>query len=341
MKNPFRYLMLLFVVLIMLASCDRSDDVVNVYSGRHYQADENLYREFTRQTGIKVNLIKANTDQLINRLELEGRNSPADIFITADAGRMIQSKEKGLLQAMDISAFDADVPQHLRDSENFWTGFTQRARVIVYDKDRVDPAQLTTYEDLILPRWDGRVLVRSSQSDYNITLLASLIAHLGEEWARDWAEGMVNNMAQPPKGNDRDQVKAIAAGVGDIAIVNTYYMGLLLHSSNTEEQNIARQTGIFFPNQNGRGAHINISGIAITSSSKNKENAQKLINFLLSEDAQRVFAEENFEYPANTRVEWTDLFEQWGRFRADTLSLDLLGRHLPSAARIFNEAGWN
>jgi iron(III) transport system substrate-binding protein len=328
------------LVIVFTSSCAQDTDVVNVYSGRHYQADENLFREFTDRTGIKVNLIKANTDQLINRLELEGENSPADIFITADAGRMIQCKEKNLLQPMDTERINEIVPSHLRDGDNFWTGFTQRARVIVYDKQRVDPATLSGYEELVEPQWNGRILVRSSQNDYNQTLMASIIAHHGEDKAREWAAGIVNNMAQDPTGNDRDQVKAIAAGVGDIAIVNTYYMGLLLHSTNQEEQAVARKMGIFFPNQHNRGSHVNISGIAITAHAPNPENAQKLIEFLLDSDSQLVFAKENAEYPVNRNVEWTDLLKEWGNFKSDSLPLDHLSEHLSKASIIFNEAGW-
>ncbi|MFW5725734.1 MAG: Fe(3+) ABC transporter substrate-binding protein, partial [Bacteroidota bacterium] len=322
------------------SSCSTDEEVVNVYSGRHYQNDENLFREFTRQTGIKVNLVKADTDQLINRLELEGNNSPADIFITADAGRMILSMEKNLLQPMDIEEISDIVPSFLRDSQGYWTGFTKRARVIVYDKERVDPDELSTYEDLVLPRWDDRVLVRSSQNHYNQTLMASIIAAHGEEEALAWAEGLVDNMAQPPTGNDRDQVKAIAAGIGDVAIVNTYYMGLLLNSTNQEEQEIARQMGIFFPNQEDRGTHINISGIAITAHAPNKDNAQKLVRFMLDEPAQRTLSEEIHEYPVNKNVEWTDLLKEWGSFKEDTIPLDQLGRHLSTATVLFNEAGW-
>jgi iron(III) transport system substrate-binding protein len=330
---------LLFVSL--LSACSTDQDVVNVYSGRHYQVDENLFREFTQQTGIRVNLVKADTDQLINRLELEGSNTQADVFITADAGRMILCKEKGLLQPMNMETLANVVPANLRDADNYWTGFTQRARVIVYQKTRVDPSMLSTYEDLVLPQWQGRVLVRSSQNHYNQTLMASIIAAHGDDAAREWARGLVSNMAQPPKGNDRDQVKAIAAGIGDVAIVNTYYMGLLLHSTNTEERNIAGQMGIFFPNQQDRGTHINISGIAITAHASNAENAQKLVEFLLQPQAQKAFAEESFEYPVNANVEWTPLFNEWGTFKADPLPLDELGKHLSRATILFNEAGWN
>jgi len=339
MKNT--YLMLGLFALIFVYGCKSDQEVVNVYSGRHYQVDENLFREFTRQTGIRVNLVKADTDQLINRLELEGRNTQADVFITADAGRMIICKEKGLLQPMSMKEIGSYVPANLRDANNYWTGFTKRARVIVYHKERVDPSTLSTYEDLVEPQWQGRVLVRSSQNHYNQTLMASVIAALGDNKAREWARGLVNNMAQPPKGNDRDQVKAIAAGVGDIAIVNTYYMGLLLNSTNAEERNVAAQMGIFFPNQEDRGTHINISGIAITAHASNTENAQKLVEFLMQPQAQKAFAEENFEYPVNSHVEWTALFSEWGAFHADPLPLDQLGNHLSRATILFHEAGWN
>lgn len=340
MRKNLSHITAIVLLIISLSSCSSDKDVVNVYSGRHYQVDENLFREFTRQTGIRVNLVKADTDQLINRLELEGTNTPADVFITADAGRMIQSMDKDLLQPMDMSALKEAVPFNLRDPENYWTGFTQRARVLVYDKERVSPEELSTYEDLVLPQWNGRILVRSSQNNYNQTLMASILAEHGEEPARNWAKGIVNNMAQPPRGNDRDQVKAIAAGIGDIAIVNTYYMGLLLNSPNEEERNIAQQMGIFFPNQQDRGTHINISGIAITAHAPNKENAQKLIEFLLKPESQREFAEKTYEYPVNREVEWTPLLKEWGTFNADTIPLDKLGQHLSQATIIFHEADW-
>jgi iron(III) transport system substrate-binding protein len=329
------------LLLIIFSSCSTDENVVNVYSGRHYQTDEQLFREFTRETGIRVNLVKADTDQLINRLELEGINSPADVFISADAGRMIQSMEKGLLQPMDAEIIGQLVPANLRDPDFYWTGFTKRARVFVYDMSRVNPDELSSYEELTSEKWEGRVLVRSSQNHYNQTLMASIVAAHGHDGALDWAKGIVNNMAQSPRGNDRDQVKAIAAGAGDVAIVNTYYMGLLLNSPNSEERNIARQMGIFFPNQNDRGTHINISGAAITAHAPNRDNAQKLIEFLLGPKSQSVFAEQNYEYPVNKNVAWPALLEEWGRFNPDTIPLDQLGKHLQPGMIIFNQAGWN
>lgn len=328
-------------ILLLAPSCSSDTNVVNIYSGRHYQVDEQLFREFTKQTGIRVNLIKADTDQLINRLELEGPNTPADVFITADAGRMIQSMEKGLLQPMDAEIIDQVVPSNLRDPDFYWTGFTKRARVFVYEKSRVSPGELSSYEELTSENWQGRVLVRSSQNHYNQTLMASIVAAHGQEGALDWAKGIVNNMAQPPRGNDRDQVKAIAAGTGDLAIVNTYYMGLLLNSPNQEERNIAQQMGIYFPNQDDRGTHINISGVGITAHASNPGNAQKLIEFLLSSPSQMVFAEQNYEYPVNKNVAWPELLQEWGRFKSDTIPLDHLGIHLQPGMIIFNRAGWN
>lgn len=330
----------LIAFLVSLFSCQSGYEEVNVYSGRHYRSDEDLFKKFTEQTGIRVNLVKADSDQLINRLKLEGKNTRADLLITADAGRMIVAMNEGLLQPVPSEKVLNTVPAYLRDPDGYWVGFTKRARVFVYHLSRVNPAELTTYEDLTLPRWQGRVLVRSSQNHYNQTLMASIIAANGSENATLWAEGIVANMAQPPRGNDRDQVKSIAAGVGDVAIVNTYYMGLLLNSPNAEERAIAQQMGIFFPNQDDRGAHINISGIGITAASRNKENARKLIEFLLDYDSQLTLAEENHEYPVNPEVSWPELLQKWGRFKADTIPLSQLGQHLQEAILIFNRARW-
>jgi iron(III) transport system substrate-binding protein len=339
-RKNLKLFSLLSFFLIML-SCASDGDVVNVYSGRHYQSDEDLFREFERQTGIRVNLVKADTDQLINRLEMEGANSPADLFITADAGRMIQSKQKGLLQTMDLQKISDIVPEIYRDPEGYWTGFTKRVRVIVYHKERVDPSQLSTYEDLAHEKWKGKLLVRTSQNQYNQTLMASIIAANGEEKALEWARGVVGNMAQSPRGNDRDQIKAIVAGVGDIAIANTYYLGLLLNSTNAEERNVAQQVGIFFPNQQERGSHVNLSGIAITAHAPNRDNAQKLVEFLLGEQAQQVFVSENYEYPVSDHVVWSALLKDWGTFRSDPVPVERLGQYLQPGMIIFNQAGWN
>lgn len=333
--------LILIVAVFLGAGCSTHTEEVNVYSGRHYQADEQLFREFTEQTGIRVNLIKADTDQLMHRLELEGKNTPADLLITADAGRLVQAVSAGLLRPIDSGLPREVVPRAFRDPEGYWTGLTKRARVIVFHKDRVDPSELSTYEDLAGPHWEGRVLVRSSQNHYNQTLMASIVAANGTQGASEWAQGTVNNMARRPQGNDRDQVKAMAAGIGDLAIVNTYYMGLLLNSTNREEREVAAQAGIFFPNQNGRGTHVNISGIGITAHSPNPENAIKLVEYLLSGRVQEFLSEKNYEYPVSTNVEWPELLQEWGTFREDTIPLRNLEPYLQEAMYIFNREGWN
>ena len=340
MKLSYIFPIISYVIFLLVYGCTQPTDEVNVYSGRHYQADENLFREFTNQTGIRVNLVKANSDQLMNRLETEGQRSPADIIIAADAGRLIIAREKGLLQPIRSDKAVSLVPMHFRDNENYWLGFTKRARVIIYPKDRIDPSELDSYEALTDEKWRRRLLVRSSQNHYNQTLMASIIAANGEEEANNWAQGMVRNMARKPTGNDRDQIKGLAAGVGDIAIANTYYLGLMLNSSNQEERVVASQMGVFFPNQNGRGTHVNISGIGITAHAPNYENARLLTEFLLSEHAQQVFATENYEYPVNPNVEWPELLKSWGEFKTDTIPLHRLGKHIHQAMVTFNKAGW-
>lgn len=342
MKIPILFKLFMAVMIAaVLVSCAGEAEVVNVYSGRHYRSDEDLFRRFTEETGIKVNLIKADSDQLIQRIALEGDRSPADLFITADAGRIAQAVNQGLLQPVSTPFLSSTVPNNLRDPGGYWYGLTWRARVLVYHRDRVSPSELSTYEDLTLPQWEGRILVRSSQSHYNQTLLASIIAANGYDGAKQWAEGLVSNMARPPQGNDRDQVKAVAAGNGDVAIVNTYYLGLLLRSANAEERQVAQQMGIFFPNQNGRGTHINVSAVGVTSASKNRENAIRLIEFLLAVEAQELLSAENFEYPVNPEAQWPELLTNWGKFSGDTVNLTTLGNLLPEAMKIFNEAGWD
>ncbi len=342
MKNSFH--LFLFILgwgfSFFVTGCTSQSEHVNVYSGRHYQVDEEVFRNFTEETGIRVNLIKADTDQLINRLALEGASSPADLLITADAGRLAQAAENGLLQPIESDLIQIVVPSHLRDPGGYWVGLTKRARVIVYHIDRVDPDELSTYEDLVSPHWQGRVLVRSSQNHYNQTLLASIVAASGSDAAEAWARGLVNNMARSPQGNDRDQIKAMAAGTGDVAIVNTYYIGLLLHSTNAEERDVAKQVGIFFPNQNDRGTHINVSGIGLTASSRQTENAIRLAEYLLSEAVQKKLAEQNFEYPVSTVVTWPGLLESWGQFKEDTTSFSHIHGSLQEAMFIFNRLAW-
>lgn len=314
--------------------------VVNVYSDRHYETDNQLLEEFTEETGIKVNLIQGKSDELIERLAREGEDSQADLLITADAGRLHRAKEQGLLQAAESETLDQNIPENLRDKDKEWYGLTVRARVLVYAKDRVDPTRLSTYENLTDPKWNKKILVRGSDSFYNQSLLASFIAINGEEKAKTWAQGIVDNMARTPKGSDRDQAKAVVAGEGDIAIMNTYYYGLLLNSSDPEEVKVAQQLGVFFPNQDTTGTHINVSGAGLTKSARNKENAIKLMEFLSSEKAQKQFSEANFEYPANSAVEPSEILKSWGTFKAQDINLTELGMNNKKAVQIFDQVGW-
>ncbi len=333
-------LKLIFIFILFLAACGEPAREVNLYTHRHYPTDQQLFDAFTEETGIQINVVQAGADELIKRLEIEGENSPADVLVTVDAGRLVRARDLGLLQPASSPTLQAAVPEHLRDPEGFWYGLTRRARIIVYSKEKVDPSALSTYEQLSAPVWEGKILIRSSANIYNQSLMASIIAANGEEQALQWALGVVNNMAREPKGNDRDQVKAIAAGNGDIAIVNTYYLGLLLNSDNPEERKVAQQVGVFFPNQEGRGAHVNISGAGVTAHAKNRENAVALLEFLVRADSQRLFAEANYEYSVREDVEPSELLASWGSFKADPVPLSRLGELNAQAVRVFDQAGW-
>lgn len=316
------------------------EEVVNLYTDRHYDTDEELYNLFTEQTGIKVNVVKGKSDELIERLSMEGEDSEADLLITADAGRLHRAKTQDLLQEVSSEGLIANVPENLRDQENNWFGLTIRGRVIVYSKDRVDPLELSTYEDLTSEKWNGKVLIRSSSNIYNQSLLASFIAIHGEDKAKEWAQGIVKNMARDPQGNDRAQATAVVAGEGDIAIMNTYYIGKMLNSSDPEEVKVAENVGVFFPDQDGNGTHINVSGVGLTKYAKNKDNGIKLMEFLSSVEAQEQFAKANYEYPVNTEVQPSELLQSWGEFKPQDINLSLLGEYNSKAVEIFNEVGW-
>lgn len=316
------------------------EQVVNVYTHRHYESDQQLFDEFEEQTGIVVNVVNASADELINRMEMEAEASPADVLITVDAGRLHRAKEKDLLQSVQSTELDANIPISLRDKDGYWFGLTFRARVIAYALDRVDPIEIPDYESLTDPKWNGKILVRSSGNIYNQSLMASIIASTGSEKAKNWATGVVANMAREPKGNDRDQVKAVAADVGDVAILNTYYIGKLLASDNPEEVAAGEAIGVIFPNQEGRGTHINVSGAGVARFAPNKENAIKFIEFLSSEKAQNVFAGSNFEYPVRLGTPLAPLLDSWGSFKSDKLDLEDLGVYNREAVMLFDQVGW-
>lgn len=314
--------------------------VVNLYTDRHYEVDDAIYNAFTEETGIKVNVVKGKSDELIERLKTEGGDSEADLLILADAGRLHQAKVSGLLQSAKSEVLNSNIPEKLRDREGEWYGLTKRARIIVYSKERVNPAELSTYADLADPRWEKKVLIRSSENVYNQSLMASVIELNGADAAKAWAEAMVRNMARNPEGGDRDQAKAVAAGIGDVAVMNTYYLGQMLNSSDEEEKKVAEGLGVFFPDQETTGTHVNISGIGLTRAAKHKEAAMMLMEYLSGAGAQKAFAENNYEYPVNKDVPASELLQSWGAFKEQELPLNVLGELNAEAVRIFGEVGW-
>jgi iron(III) transport system substrate-binding protein len=315
-------------------------DEVNVYSARKEALIKPLLDRFTAETGVTVNLVTGKASQLHERLLGEGRNSPADLFVTADVGNLHRAKAAGLLAAVDSAALRAAVPAAYRDPGGTWYGLSLRARVIVYAPDRVSAESLTTYEALADEVWADRVLVRSSGNVYNQSLIASLIAAHGEAETEAWARGLVANMARRPKGGDTDQIRGVAAGEGDVALANTYYYGRLAASDDPDQRAVADATRLFFPNQDGRGAHVNISGAGVTAHAPNPDSALRLLEFLASPAGQQMFAELNHEFPVDESVPASDVVSAWGAFKADTSGLSRLGELNGAAIRLADRAGW-
>ena len=313
---------------------------VNVYSQRHYDSDKILLKQFEEKTGIKVNVVTAKAEELVAKLAIEGANTPADILITADIGNLYQAKEKNLLQPIESKILDENIPSHLRDNDKEWFALTKRARVFVYNPLKVNPADLSDYFSITDAKFKGRVVTRSSTAAYNKSLLASIIANHGEEKALEISKGLVNNFPYNPKGGDRDQIRAVAAGDADIAIVNTYYLGVMLNSEDKKDAQIAKSLKIFFPAQATTGTHMNISGAGVTHYSKNKENAIKLIEFLSSIEAQEIFAEANQEFPANPKAKSSATVTSWGTFKEDNIQLNEVGKYNKEAVEIATKANW-
>lgn len=319
-----------------------SDDaeVVNVYSSRHYDSDDAIYREFTEATGIRVNLIEGKDDELIERIQSEGTNSPADVLITVDAGRLWRAEQAGVLQPVQSETLEAAIPDNLQHPDNLWFGLTQRARVIAYNKADVQPSELSTYEALAQPQWKGRVCVRSSTNIYNQSLVGSMIETVGADAAEEWAKGLVANLAREPEGGDVDQIEAVAAGQCDVAIVNHYYWARLMASDDAAEREVAQKVGLFFPNQSDRGTHVNISGAGVVTDAPNQENAIAFLEFLASPEAQAVFAKGSHEFPVVAGVEADPVVEGLGDFKADAVNVSALGRNNFAAVEIVDRAGW-
>ena len=313
--------------------------VLNLYSSRHYQTDEALYANFEKATGIKVNRIDGPEDPLIERMKSEGDKSPADLLVTVDMGRLLKAQQLGLFQPISSKLLEEKIPAELRAPDGSWFGFSVRARPIYYAKSRVDKSQLPDYESLADPKWKGKVCVRSGSHPYNLSLMSSIIAANGPTKAEEWAKGVVANMARPPKGGDTDQIKAVSSGECDIALGNTYYFVRILKSEKPEDKVIAENVGVIFPNQGNRGAHINISGAGVAKYAPNKANAIKFLEYLASPEAQDYFANGNNEYPVVGKPDNRQL-ASLGPFKRDPLPMDEVGKNYAVAAQIFDRVGW-
>lgn len=335
----FKRLILPFLLLLAVSPAWAQGEV-NLYSARQEVLIKPLLDQFSARTGIKVNLVAGNADALIQRLTSEGINSPADILLTVDAGNLNKAKEMGLFQPVRSQNLEKDVPAAYRDPAGEWFGLSMRARPILYAKDRVNPADLDNYADLADPRWKGKVCVRSSGNVYNQSMVAAMIARKGAAATESWAKGLVTNFARPPQGGDRDQIKAVAAGQCDVALVNTYYLGGMLNASQAEEKEAAAKVGIIWPNQKENGVHVNVSGAGVTKHAKNRDNALRLLEFLVSEEAQRWYAEVNYEYPVRKGTPISETLAAWGAFKADDLNLATLGEHNAEAVKLMDRAGW-
>ena len=327
--------------LLLAGPALAQERVLNLYSSRHYQTDEALYANFTKQTGIKINRIEAGEDPLIERIRSEGERSPADVLITVDAGRLWRAEQLGLFQPVKSATLDARIPESFREPDGRWYGFSLRARLIAFNKDKVKPGEIATYEELADPKWKGRVCMRSSTNIYNLSLMGALINHLGEAKAEQWAKGVNDNLAQQPKGGDTDQLKAVAAGACDVTISNQYYYARLARSQKPDERAVADKLGVVFPNQKTWGTHVNISGAGVAKNAPNREAAIKFLEYLASDEAQRYFADGNNEWPVVQSVKPDNpVLASFGDFRRDRMNVALFGRNQPSAQKIYDRVAW-
>ena len=319
-----------------------SDQFVNIYSARKEALILPLLKRFKKETGIAFRLVTGKADGLLKRLEIEGSLSPADLFITVDAGRLQRAKQAGVLQPIDNPTLKKRIPASLRDRENYWFGMSQRARTIIYNKKTVDPTDLSTYEELASPRWKGKLCIRSSGSVYNQSLVASMIEVNGIENTESWANGLVQNFARPPTGGDTDLLKATAAGQCGITLANTYYLGRMINSKINSERKAAKDLAVFWPNQGegDRGVHVNVSGAGVTKYAQNKNEAISLLEFLVRDESQEWYAEVNNEYPVVEGASISKTLKSFGTFKADSINLTILGVNNPEAVKLMDRAGW-
>ena len=333
-----------YLLLLALFGQVAMTNEVNVYTSRHYDSDDALYEEFTKETGIKVNIISGKGSALLERLKSEGKNSPADIFFTVDAGNLWKVQKEGLFQSIESKKVLQAVPENLRGPNNEWTAIAKRARVVFYNPDRVSEDMIKdfNYEDLADPKWKNRIVIRSSSNMYNQSLVASLISNLGEDATEEWAKGLVGNFARKPQGNDRSQIIAVANGEADLAVANTYYIGIMLSGSAGKEQlEAAKKVKIIFPNQNNRGAHVNISGAGILKNSPNSGNANAFLDFLISKEVQKYMVNKSYEYPILSDVKPSPEIASFGTsFIEDQTSVKNFGQLNPDAVRLMDRSGW-
>jgi iron(III) transport system substrate-binding protein len=332
------------LAVILLNACAiavAQEKVVNLYTARHYKSDEALYAGFQKRTGIRVNRIEGGEDALFERIKNEGPHSPADVFITSDIGRIWRAEQAGIFAAVKSPVLAQRIPSTLRDPENRWFGFSARARIIVYNKSLVKPGELSDYEDLADPKWKGKICVRSSTHPYMLSLTASLIAHLGEQKTESWVKGLKDNLARDPKGGDTDQIKGAASGECAIAVTNQYYLVRLMRSAKSADRQVAEKLGVVFPNQTGRGTHLNISGGGMLRHAPHKDNALAFLEYLASDEAQAYFANGNNEWPvvANVKLNNPALESMW-KFKTDGINVSQLGKYQASAQRISDRVGY-
>ena len=313
---------------------------VNIYSYRQPYLIEPLLKVFSQETGVKVNVIFAEKG-LIERIQAEGRNSPADVLLTVDVGNLTQATAAGIAQPVHSATLDAEIPASYRATNGEWFGLTRRARVVYASKERVKQDAIT-YEELADPKWRGKICVRSGQHVYNVALIASMIAHHGEEWTEQWLKGVKANLARKPAGDDRLQVKGVYAGECDLAIGNTYYMGAMLKNDKEPEQKEwANSVNMLFPNTGDRGTHVNVSGAVVAKYAPHRENAVKLIEFLASDNGQEMYADVNNEYPVKEGVPWSKLVQSWGDFKPDPISLNEIAGLRKKASELVDKVGFD
>ena len=338
-RGATRTTVALLAACLGLPGAQAAEQTLNLYSARHYQTDEALYADFTRSTGIKINRIEGKDEELLERLKNEGANSPADVLLLVDAARLAKADELDLFAQVPSKVLDARIPKQLRTPT--WSAFSTRARVIVYNKGEVKPEQVANYEDLANPALKGKVCTRSGSHPYNLSLVASLVAHKGEAWVENWAKGVVANFARAPKGGDTDQIRAVAAGECGVAISNSYYLARLMRSEKDEDKKVVEAIGVVWPNQAGTGTHINVSGAGVLKNAPNREAAVRFLEYLASDSAQVYFADGNNEWPVVAGVKTANpALEKLGKFKADDLPVAEIAARQADAQKVLDRAGY-